>query len=114
GGPAGVYIWGGEPTIELPPNPGIGGRNQSLALAIATQIQGTRRISVLVAGTDGTDGRTDYAGAVVYGDTVDDTEHAEEALRDADAGTFLGRRQSLFSSGPTNTNVMDLVIATVA
>jgi hydroxypyruvate reductase len=114
GGAAGVYIWGGEPTIELPPHPGTGGRNQSLALAIARHIKGTNGISVLVAGTDGTDGPTDYAGACVDGETVDVAEQAENALRNADAGTFLGRRQSLFRSGPTNTNVMDLVIATVA
>jgi hydroxypyruvate reductase len=113
-GAAGVYIWGGEPTIELPPRPGTGGRNQSLALAVAGHIKGSSGISVLVAGTDGTDGPTDYAGACVDGDTVDDAEKAEDALRNADAGTFLGRRTSLFKSGPTNTNVMDLVIARVA
>jgi hydroxypyruvate reductase len=110
---AGVYIWGGEPTIALPPHPGMGGRNQSLALAVAGLIEGSSGISVLVAGTDGTDGPTDYAGAYVDGDTVDDAEEAEDALRRADAGIFLGRRKCLFKSGPTNTNVMDLVIAKV-
>jgi hydroxypyruvate reductase len=113
GASAGVYIWGGEPTIELPPHPGSGGRNQSLALAVAGLIKGSSGISVLVAGTDGTDGPTDYAGAYVDGKTVDDAEDAEDALRRADAGIFLGRRKCLFKSGPTNTNVMDLVIAKV-
>ena len=111
-GPSGVYIWGGEPTIELPPNPGTGGRNQSVALAIARHIRGASGISVLVAGTDGTDGPTDYAGAYVDGKTVDDPGEADVALRNANAGEFLDRRQCLFKSGPTNTNVMDLVIAT--
>jgi hydroxypyruvate reductase len=112
-GPSGIYIWGGEPTIELPPHPGTGGRNQSLALAVARCIRRKRGISVLVAGTDGTDGPTDCAGAYVDGDTVDDLAEADDALRNADAGSFLGRRQRLFKSGPTNTNVMDLVIAKV-
>jgi len=114
GGSSGVYIWGGEPTIELPPRPGIGGRNQSLALAVATHIRGSSGISVLVAGTDGTDGPTEYAGAYVDGKTVDQPDEAEDALRNANAGAYLGERHSLFKSGPTNTNVMDLVIATVA
>ena len=113
-GSSGVYIWGGEPTIRLPANPGTGGRNQSLALAIARHIRGAERISVVVAGTDGTDGPTDYAGAFVDGSTVDDPVEADKALRTADAGGLLRTRQSLFRSGPTNTNVMDLVIATVA
>jgi glycerate 2-kinase len=113
GGNPGVYVWGGEPTIALPPNPGIGGRNQSLALAIATQIRGVGGISVVVAGTDGTDGPTDFAGACVDGTTVDDAGEAEVALQRANAGEFLGRRGSLFRSGVTGTNVMDLVVATV-
>jgi hydroxypyruvate reductase len=109
----GIYIWGGEPTIELPENPGTGGRNQSLALAIATRIKGMPGISVLVAGTDGTDGPTDVAGAFVDGRTVDNSSRAEDALRNADAGSFLAGRDCLFRSGPTGTNVMDLVIAIV-
>jgi glycerate 2-kinase len=114
GGPPGVYVWGGEPTVELPPRPGIGGRNQSLALAVATHIRGSSGISVLVAGTDGTDGPTAYAGAYVDGKTVDKPDEAKDALQNANAGVYLGERQSLFKSGPTGTNVMDLVIATVA
>jgi hydroxypyruvate reductase len=109
----GIYIWGGEPTIELPENPGTGGRNQSLALAIATRIKGMPGISVLVAGTDGTDGPTDVAGAFVDGRTVDNSSRAVDALRNADAGSFLAGRDCLFRSGPTGTNVMDLVIAIV-
>jgi glycerate 2-kinase len=112
----GVYIWGGEPTIALPPNPGSGGRNQSLALAIATKISGRPGIAVLVAGTDGTDGPTEFAGALVDGTTIAssaDAAAAKTALSRADAGSFLARRVCLFRSGPTNTNVMDLIVATV-
>ncbi len=109
----GVYILGGEPTVILPDQPGRGGRNQSLALALAEHIAGRDDISILVAGTDGTDGPTDAAGGLVSGDTWNAADDAHGALERADAGSFLDRAGSLFTTGPTNTNVMDLVIAVV-
>jgi len=109
----GVYIWGGEPTIILPDNPGRGGRNQSLALALSEYLSGKDNISLLVAGTDGTDGPTSAAGGLVDGNTFTDPEAARQALQNADAGTYLEQQASLFVTGPTNTNVMDLAIAIV-
>lgn len=111
GGPAGAYIWGGEPTVVLPARPGVGGRNQSLALAVAGEIRGAGKISVLVAGTDGTDGPTNAAGALVDGDTFNAACGASSALQKANAGTYLARIAALFKPGPTGTNVMDLAIA---
>ncbi len=110
---AGVYIWGGEPTVVLPAEPGRGGRNQSLALALAEHIAGRDDISILVAGTDGTDGPTDAAGGLVTGETWNAADDPSGALERADAGACLERAGSLFTTGPTNTNVMDLVIAVV-
>lgn len=110
---SGVYIWGGEPTVVLPDNPGRGGRNQSLALALSEHIAGREDIDLLVAGTDGTDGPTSAAGGLVDGDTWSDPEAARLALQKADAGVYLEAHDSLFVTGPTNTNVMDLVIAIV-
>lgn len=107
--PPGVHIWGGEPTIVLPPDPGQGGRNQALALALAEHISGIFGLEVLVAGTDGTDGPTDAAGALVTGATW--TEEAKRHQRLADSGHFLEGREALFKTGPTGTNVMDLLIA---
>ena len=69
-------------------------------------------ISVLVAGTDGTDGPTSAAGGLIDGTTWSQTT-ASDALRRADAGTYLEQCGALFSTGPTNTNVMDLLIAIV-
>ena len=109
----GLYVWGGEPTVVLPANPGIGGRNQSLALAIAEHLAGLDHISLLVAGTDGTDGPTSAAGGIVDGDTWNDPAAARNALQLADAGTYLQQHDALFVTGPTNTNVMDLAIAIV-
>lgn len=109
----GVYIWGGEPTIKLPDNPGQGGRNQSLALAVSQYLAGKDNTSLLVAGTDGTDGPTEAAGGIVDGKTFARVDAARVALEKADAGTYLAEQGCLFVTGPTNTNVMDLAIAIV-
>jgi len=109
----GVYIWGGEPTITLPDKPGNGGRNQSLGLALAKEISGMDNISILVAGTDGSDGPTQAAGAIVDGTTYRHEDEAQKALDAANAGDYLEKVGDLFVTGPTGTNVMDLVIARV-
>ncbi len=109
----GVYLWGGEPTVILPENPGRGGRNQSLALAVAEHLSGLEHISLLVAGTDGSDGPTTAAGGIVDGSSWSDPGAARVALQQADAGSYLEQHDALFVTGPTNTNVMDLVIAIV-
>lgn len=105
----GVMIFGGEPTVHLPDNPGSGGRNQALALVLAEAIAGTDDIHILVAGTDGTDGPTNAAGGIVDGRTWSDG--AVAALARADSGTYLAGRNALLITGPTGTNVMDLAIA---
>lgn len=113
----GVYIWGGEPTVELPSSPGQGGRNQALALLLGLKLSGYEHISVLVAGTDGTDGPTDAAGAIIDGQSVHKASHlgwdVERVLSDANAYPCLGAIDSLFLPGPTGTNVMDLVVVLV-
>ena len=113
--PAGVHVWGGETTVELPDNPGLGGRSQSLALALAAAIEGVEDLSVLAAGTDGIDGNTPCAGAVVSGSTAGLARQMgfdlDRELEMANAGTVLMATGELFKPGPTNTNVMDLVIA---
>lgn len=108
-GQAGLHLWGGEPTVVLPENPGQGGRNQALALIIAREITAQSGIGVLVAGTDGTDGPTDAAGAVI--DTSTWQASGQDALARADAGRWLEENGALLKTGPTGTNVMDLVIA---
>ncbi len=105
----GVAIFGGEPTVILPDDPGQGGRNQALALELAREIAGRQDLTILVAGTDGTDGPTDAAGGLVDGTTW--TPDGTDALARTDSGTFLDQRNALFKTGPTGTNVMDLVIA---
>ena len=107
----GVCIFGGEPTISLPQTHGKGGRNQSLALALAREIAGLKNITILVAGSDGTDGPTDAAGAIIDGNTWESEAGGEASLQAADAWTWFDKQGGLFITGPTGTNVMDLVVA---
>ena len=107
----GIRVWGGEPTVTLPDQPGTGGRNLSLALALAIRLRGTTGISVLVAGTDGDDGTSGVAGAFIDGQTVTDVDSAYLALKKADAYSWFNGTDALFDCGPTGTNIMDIAIA---
>jgi hydroxypyruvate reductase len=112
--PSGVYIWGAETTVTLPANPGRGGRNQHLALAAALALQDQDAIYLLAAGSDGTDGMTDDAGALIDGHTLQRGYLANFAplacLNKADSGTFLAASGDLIRVGATGTNVMDVII----
>ena len=113
--PAGeIQVWGGETTLVLPPHPGHGGRNQSLALSAARVLAGEEHVWFLSIGTDGSDGPTLDAGALVDGGTIArgeiDGQSASQALAAADAGTFLEASGDLIQTGPTGTNVMDLML----
>jgi hydroxypyruvate reductase len=109
-----VRVWGGESTVQLPEHPGRGGRNQHLGLAAARLIAGHPELLLLAAGTDGTDGVTEDAGALVDAETcsrltlsgIDPDVH----LQRADSGTALVASGDLVHTGPTGTNVGDLVI----
>jgi hydroxypyruvate reductase len=111
---ADLVVWGGETTVTLPARPGRGGRNQHFALAAAQLIAGHDDLLLLAAGTDGTDGNSSDAGAIVDGATVargaaDDLD-AAAALAAADAGRFLEATGDLLHTGPTGTNVGDVVL----
>lgn len=112
--PGVVQVWGGETTVRLPPHPGRGGRNQSLALSAALVLKGCENAWLLSAGTDGSDGPTEDAGALVDGGTVARGKlqglDAGVALANADAGGFLEASGDLIHTGPTGTNVMDLML----
>jgi glycerate 2-kinase len=111
--PAQLSAWGGESALELPQHPGRGGRNQHLALCAARLIAG-HELSLLAVGTDGTDGPTDDAGALVDGQTCARVACAgldvDECLHRADSGTALAAAGDLVHTGPTGTNVGDLVM----
>jgi glycerate 2-kinase len=110
---------GGETTVTVKGR-GSGGRNQELAVAFAMEIAGIPGVSLLSAGTDGTDGPTDAAGAVVDGRTIAQARTAgldpAAFLDDNDSYSFFSRLDALsgdihhLKTGPTGTNVMDLQI----
>lgn len=110
----GVHVWGGETTVVLPPQPGRGGRNQHLALAAAMELAGRGDCLFLGAGTDGTDGPTEDAGALVDGASLERVApkglDAADYLARADAGSLLEASGDLLRTGPTGTNVMDLML----
>jgi len=111
-------ISGGETTVTIK-GKGLGGRNQEFCLAAAIDIKDLpERVVILSGGTDGNDGPTDAAGAI-----VDPTTISRGTAAGADAIAFLGQNDSyhffekindLLITGPTNTNVMDLRIVLVA
>lgn len=110
----GIYLWGGETTVRLPANPGQGGRNQQLALCAALLMADRPDILLLSAGTDGDDGNTHSAGAIVDAGTVARAGacgvDAMASLKNADAGRCLAASGDLLVTGPTGTNVMDIMI----
>ncbi len=106
-----ALIFGGETTVTLGPSPGIGGRNQELALAAARELDGSRDLLLLAAGTDGHDGGSDNAGAMVDGTTWGRIPEAGALLAAHASEAALERARAGVRTGPTGTNVMDLVIA---
>jgi glycerate 2-kinase len=116
-------IAGGETTVTLGESPGRGGRNQEFALA-AAGVLGTSRwrgaevpVAILAGGTDGNDGPTDAAGAIVDGGTLARSRAAgldlQAHLARHDAYPFFDRLGDLLRTGPTGTNVMDMDLALI-
>lgn len=111
--PPACLVAGGETTVTVRGG-GRGGRCQELALAAALALDPGEGIVVLAAGTDGTDGPTDAAGAVVDAGTVARGaaagRDARQALDDNDAHGFLSASGDLVVTGPTKTNLLDLYL----
>jgi hydroxypyruvate reductase len=107
------YIAGGETTVTVR-GPGKGGRSQELACCAAMAMSGIADVALLAAGTDGTDGPTDAAGAIVDGGTASLAQAAgcdlSTALRENDTYPALAAAGSLLITGPTNSNVGDIVV----
>lgn len=115
--PPACTLSGGETTVTLKGN-GLGGRNQEFVLAAAQDLAGMQRLAVLSAGTDGTDGPTDAAGAIADGRTIERAKKAgldaPRCLANNDSYRFFDGIGDLIRTGPTNTNVMDLHVLLVA
>jgi glycerate 2-kinase len=115
--PGTCLVAGGETVVRVDPgNTGLGGRSQELALAAAGVLAGSSSV-LLAAGTDGRDGPTDAAGAVVDGTTWDRIKSAgrepSEDLTVHNSNPSLAAAGALVVTGLTGTNVMDVVIGVV-
>ena len=116
GGRPACLIVGGETTVTVR-GAGKGGRNQEAALAAALVIDGLPNVAVSTFATDGVDGPTDAAGAIAMGDTL---AHAralgldpQKHLDDNDSYSFFSTLGDLLLTGPTGTNVNDLMFGLV-
>jgi glycerate-2-kinase len=112
-----VLISGGETTVTLTGENGRGGPNQEFALSASLKIQGSKRITVMAIGTDGTDGPTDIAGGVVDGSTMDRARQANVdvfcELRRHNSSYVLKELCDAVYTNLTGTNVMDLHVMVI-
>jgi hydroxypyruvate reductase len=110
--PPACIVAGGETTVTLCPHPGRGGRNTELALAAAIELADFPGVLLAALATDGEDGPTDAAGAVVTGETFRRALglglNPPEYLAHNDSYTFFAGLDDLLKPGPTGTNVNDL------
>lgn len=110
-------LFAGEATIKVE-GEGLGGRNQHLALLMAQLLADQPGITFLSAGTDGTDGPTDAAGAVVDSFTSQTASNfqlnMEQYIQHCDSYHFFEQVAGLIKTGPTQTNVMDVMVVLVS
>jgi len=115
--PPACIIAGGETTVALGDSTGRGGRNQEMALAAAIDLMGREGIAFLAGGTDGTDGPTDAAGAVVDSATVNNGQKlgrdARQHLANHDSYSYFSKMEEHIITGPTLTNVMDVYLVLI-
>ncbi|WP_435115138.1 glycerate kinase type-2 family protein [Halolamina sp. C58] len=115
--PPAVLLSGGEATVDVH-GEGEGGPNTEFALAAALSLAGSvdgagDEVVVAAIDTDGRDGATDAAGALVDAETIEDREAARDALERNDSLGYLGDRDAALVTGPTGTNVNDLRVLVV-
>tara|TARA_R110000868_G_scaffold383578_10_gene650734 strand:- start:6710 stop:7987 length:1278 start_codon:yes stop_codon:yes gene_type:complete len=111
-----ALVYYGESTVEVNGS-GKGGRNQEMALISALSIEGQHSISMLSIGTDGVDGPTDAAGAIINSETTLFARKSklspEEYLQNNDAYHFHEKMDTLIKTGPTGNNLMDLQVVII-
>jgi glycerate 2-kinase len=107
-------LFGGETTLKVNGS-GVGGRNQHLALYAASLLKNKKGIILLSGGTDGNDGPTSAAGAVVDSKTIESAldMNTEKYLGNFDSFHFFEKAGGHIITGPTMTNVMDLIVVIV-
>lgn len=113
------FIYGGETTVTVTGD-GMGGRNQELALGFLTVLEkesAMREVYLLSASTDGNDGPTDAAGAIVCEEIIQNSKRkgllSNDYLANNDSYTFFKKTNGLLKTGPSNTNVCDIQVVIV-
>ncbi len=110
-----ALVCGGETTVRVSGSAGLGGRNQHMAGAVAVKLDGREGFACMVAGSDGVDGVSEAAGALIDGSSAERARRAAAPLPQAiaafDSGSALARSGDAFVTGPTATNVGDIVVA---
>nr|WP_217629042.1 DUF4147 domain-containing protein [Halopelagius longus] len=109
--PPAVLLGGGECTVSVAGEGGRGGPNQELVLSAALELDEPHVVAAV--DTDGEDGSSDVAGAVADDSTATDAEDARAHLAANDAGTYLSDAGATIRTGPTGTNVNDVVVVVV-
>jgi glycerate-2-kinase len=105
-----AVIVGGETTVTIESSAGTGGRNQEVALSAAKELAGASDIALLAAATDGKDGNSPNAGGLVDGRTWKQTGNGAELLQTHSSAAALAAAGAELWTGPTGTNVMDVVV----
>lgn len=111
-----AFILGGESVVKVKGS-GLGGRNQEIALSAANGIDGLSNVCIFSLGSDGTDGPTDAAGGIVFGNTKDILRKKgvfiKDVLENNDSYNALKECDGLIITGPTGTNVNDVAVALI-
>lgn len=112
--PTGLHLWGGETTIELPNKAGRGGRNTHMALTLALRLVGMDDVTIACVATDGDDGSSACAGAIVDGNTLSNknisVDLAQRSLAAADSATLLEQADCLLKQAKGRSNVADMFL----
>jgi len=101
-------IFGGETTVEVI-GKGLGGRNQEMVLRILKNTQKMDKVCIASIGTDGIDGNTPFAGAIIE-NVKFEQEVIKDFLRNSDSGRFFQKQKSNIITGFTHSNLMDIGI----
>lgn len=109
--PPAVVVAGGESTVTVTGDGGASGPNQELVLSGALEIDGPQILAAV--DTDGKDGNSDAAGAIADAETVTDDAIARDYLARNDAGSLLAEANATIETGPTGTNVNDVIVLVV-
>ena len=109
----GCFIFGGEALVKVKGN-GKGGRNQHLVLSFLNRFPKDKKITLLSAASDGVDGNSNSAGAVVNNESIkvykDLKLDINKYLEEFNSNKFFNKTNDLVNTGPSHNNMLDVLI----